>query len=193
MNLSAFSLLLLSLVSKHTSFAFRVMRRAIRMPVAVSSKSSSTKATKEGTQVRVVFRDREFFVTAGKKLRTELLQSQVSPHNGRAKEINCRGLGTCGTCAVEVVSGSVLPLELTAVEKLRLNFPPHSQHRNAERLRLTCQTAAAGDTLVLRKYTGFWGEKFEESAESADEFRLPLGDFEYLLDKEADKPSTPST
>ena len=32
---------------------------------------------------------------------------QVCRHNGRSKLINCRGLGTCGTCAVEVAEGEL--------------------------------------------------------------------------------------
>lgn len=31
-----------------------------------------------------------------------LLHGGVSPHNDKARAINCRGLGTCGTCAVEI-------------------------------------------------------------------------------------------
>jgi ferredoxin len=61
----------------------------------------------------------------------------VTPHNGRAALINCRGLGTCGTCAVEV-QGEVEPRGWTPQERLRLNFPPHAPPRNA-RLRLACQ------------------------------------------------------
>lgn len=38
----------------------------------------------------------------GATLRTAMLEAGVTPHNGRAALINCRGLGTCGTCAVEV-------------------------------------------------------------------------------------------
>lgn len=38
----------------------------------------------------------------GATLRTAMLEAGVTPHNGRATLINCRGLGTCGTCAVEV-------------------------------------------------------------------------------------------
>jgi len=41
-------------------------------------------------------------VQRGTTLRTALLLNGLSPHNGRAQLINCRGLGTCGTCAVEV-------------------------------------------------------------------------------------------
>ncbi len=38
----------------------------------------------------------------GATLRTAMLEAGVTLHNGRATLINCRGLGTCGTCAVEV-------------------------------------------------------------------------------------------
>ena len=42
----------------------------------------------------------------GETLRTAALRRGiVSPHNGRANDINCRGLGTCGTCAVDIVDG----------------------------------------------------------------------------------------
>ena len=47
----------------------------------------------------------------GETLRTAALRRGfVSPHNGRANLINCRGLGTCGTCAV-AVTGEVKPAD----------------------------------------------------------------------------------
>ena len=73
----------------------------------------------------------------GATLRTAMLQAGVTPHNGRASLINCRGLGTCGTCAVEI-RGEVEPREWTTQESLRLNFPPHGAPGN-QRLRLACQ------------------------------------------------------
>ena len=115
-------------------------------------------------------------------LRTALLKSGVSPHNGRSKLINCRGLGTCGTCAIEVLRGSVVPRERTARELLRLqSIPPHSFHEeNAQRLRLACQCAADSNELVLAKYEGFWGQELSaESTELADEFQTYFGDLEY--------------
>jgi ferredoxin len=39
----------------------------------------------------------------GANLRQVLLQNQRTVHNGGAQLINCRGLGTCGTCAVQIV------------------------------------------------------------------------------------------
>lgn len=77
----------------------------------------------------------------GATLRTAMLQAGVTPHNGRAALINCRGLGTCGTCAVEV-QGPVEPQQWTAAERLRLHFPPHAPPGN-QRLRLACQVGRA--------------------------------------------------
>ncbi|GMH97778.1 hypothetical protein TrVE_jg9538 [Triparma verrucosa] len=115
-------------------------------------------------------------------LRTALLKAGISPHNGRSKLINCRGLGTCGTCAVEVLSGSVAPRERTARELLRLqSVPPHSfREENAQRLRLACQCAADSEELVLIKYSGFWGQDLStESTEPADDFQTYFGSLEY--------------
>jgi len=78
----------------------------------------------------------------GTTLRTALLEAGVTPHNGRATLINCRGLGTCGTCAVEV-QGAEEPEEWTTQERLRLNFPPHGPPGN-QRLRLACQVGLPG-------------------------------------------------
>jgi ferredoxin len=68
---------------------------------------------------------------------------------------HCRGLGTCGTCAVEV-QGEVTPM--TKIEKWRLGFPPH--HLDAG-LRLACQVCVLGD-LVVTKHSGMWGQRFGE-------------------------------
>lgn len=78
----------------------------------------------------------------GATLRTAMLEGGVTPHNGRATLINCRGLGTCGTCAVEV-QGPVEPQQWTAAERLRLHFPPHVPPGN-QRLRLACQVGGQG-------------------------------------------------
>jgi ferredoxin len=75
----------------------------------------------------------------GENLRQVLLQNGIDLHNGGAKVINCRGLGTCGTCAV-LVEGEV-------------SLPPHSPTKN---LRLACQTKVLGDVRVT-KFEGFWG------------------------------------
>ncbi len=81
-----------------------------------------------------------------------MLESGVPLYNSIAGAIHCRGLGTCGTCAVQI-EGPVSPP--TAIEKWRLTFPPHSA---GNRLRLACQCKVLGD-LVLTKHSGLWGHK----------------------------------
>jgi ferredoxin len=88
----------------------------------------------------------------GANLRLLLLSKGLSPYNGKAKILNCRGLGSCGTCAVTIV-GKVNPE--TFMEKWRLSFPPH---KPGSGLRLACQVKVEGD-LKVTKGKGFWGEK----------------------------------
>lgn len=98
--------------------------------------------------VDVIFRGEKIGTARrGQKLRSAILRCGATPHNGDAKLINCRGLGTCGTCAVEVIPpDAVEPRQWTAMERARLNFPPHGAPGNA-RLRLACQVRlAAGDS-----------------------------------------------
>lgn len=87
----------------------------------------------------------------GANLRQVLLKENINLYNGQATLINCHGIGTCGTCAVQIV-GQVS--EPGWREKARLSLPPHSltQHR-----RLACQTQVLGD-LQVRKFDGFWGQ-----------------------------------
>lgn len=91
----------------------------------------------------------------GANLRKVLLENGIPVYNGNASVINCRGLGTCGTCAVEV-EGEVSPLEFR--EKARLSLPPHSPNSNR---RLSCQVKVLGDIKVT-KYDGFWGQGSEK-------------------------------
>lgn len=48
--------------------------------------------------------------------------------------------------------------ELTAMERWRLDFPPHGAARSKRRLRLACQVRVRGDLEVL-KHRGLWGEE----------------------------------
>lgn len=99
----------------------------------------------------VQFQGVELAADHGINLRKLLLKAGVPPYNGGAKQINCRGLGTCGTCAVQI-EGDVSPP--TAIESWRLGFPPH---RAGSGLRLACQCRVLGD-LVVTKHPGFWGQ-----------------------------------
>ena len=100
----------------------------------------------------ITFRGKEIPCAVGERLRDVLLRADESPHNGNARWFNCKGFGTCGTCAVEILSGEVGPKN--GRETWRLSFPPH---REDAPLRLACQIRVEGD-LVVRKHPGFWGQ-----------------------------------
>ncbi len=110
----------------------------------------------------VRFRGREIECAEGRLLRDVLCEAGESPHNGRADLLNCRGHGTCGTCAVSL-EGTVT--EPTSIERRRLSIPPHDPDAG---LRLSCQTRVLGDVTV-RKGDGFWGQHLETTSDrSAD-------------------------
>ena len=101
---------------------------------------------------------------AGENLRTALMRTGLPLYNGIARQIHCRGLGTCGTCAVEVTCGgagdqqcdvSARVTPTTAVERWRLAFPPH---QTGSALRLACQCRILDD-VKLKKYRGLWGHR----------------------------------
>ena len=79
-----------------------------------------------------------------------LLRARLPLYNSIARALNCRGYGTCGTCAVRI-QGKVS--DLTTAERMRLEFPPHEREAG---LRLACQCRVLGD-LVVTKYSGVWG------------------------------------
>lgn len=88
---------------------------------------------------------------ADANLRQVLLEQNLPLYNGKAKYINCLGIGTCGTCAVEIVGEVSDP---NWKDTARRSLPPHNPNRN---LRLACQTKVLGDIRVV-KYNGFWGQ-----------------------------------
>lgn len=106
----------------------------------------------------VTFRGREIECEPGAILREVLLEADRSPHNGRANLFNCRGHGSCGTCAV-AVTGAVS--ERTRRETARLSVPPHDPETD---LRLACQTRVKGDVTV-EKYPGVWGQHTDREPE----------------------------
>jgi ferredoxin len=87
-------------------------------------------------------------------LRKVLLKHGVDLHNGGSQVINCRGIGSCGTCAVKV-EGEVSAANWR--DRTRRSFPPHSPTSD---LRLACQTQVLGDVKVT-KFDGFWGQGSE--------------------------------
>ena len=88
----------------------------------------------------------------GENLRRVLMKAKAPLYNGISLAIHCRGMGTCGTCAVHV-EGKVS--EMTRIERWRLDFPPHQAGSG---LRLACQCRVLGDLRIV-KYPGMWGQK----------------------------------
>ena len=101
---------------------------------------------------KITFDNQAIECESGENLRRVLLNAKLPLYNGVAAVIHCRGMGTCGTCAVQI-QGDVS--EMTRVEKWRLGFPPH---RRESGIRLACQCKVLGD-LTLEKRGGLWGDK----------------------------------
>lgn len=95
--------------------------------------------------------DTRFTCSEGDNLRAVLLRQGLAVHNGGAAVINCRGLGTCGTCAVQI-QGEVTPPNWR--DTARRSLPPHDPKRDR---RLACQTNVLGD-ITVTKFDGFWGQ-----------------------------------
>lgn len=97
------------------------------------------------------FNGKKIVCKQGANLRKVMINSGNSPHNGNAKLLNCMGMGTCGTCAVQI-KGKAAPMNVT--EKRRLSLLPH---RISDGLRLACQILISDD-LTVSKGRGFWGQ-----------------------------------
>jgi ferredoxin len=61
----------------------------------------------------IKFADLQIQCTEDENLRRALLNADAPLYNGVSRQIHCHGLGTCGTCAVEIC-GSVTPM--TAID-----------------------------------------------------------------------------
>ena len=168
------------------------MRRAIthksNLPKSMSTSSNDQETVNVSFETST--KTKTIPIQKGEVLRTAMLRRGTSPHNGKSRLINCRGLGTCGTCAVEINGngngngngndGAIEPRERNAREKLRLNFPPHGSNEQSSNLRLACQVQVNGDICVTKR-SGFWGQHSEDLAEEYDA-QLYFGEFEYILD-----------
>jgi ferredoxin len=96
---------------------------------------------------------KEVHVSKDKDLRTNLKDHFNELYHPNMKLINCRGMGTCGTCAL-VIKGNVTPP--TKIEEWRLNFPPHKNSLE-KNIRLLCQCRPLSN-LSLKKLNGRWGQ-----------------------------------
>ena len=84
----------------------------------------------------------------GTNLRKLAKQNGIELYNGVARVFNCRGLGMCGTCCVEVIpEGKVGPkqyMEVLRFFQVKGNF------------RLACQADVRGDIEVTKR-EGLYG------------------------------------
>ena len=123
----------------------------------MSTKQPSEKSREK--RIRIRFDGKELWGRLGDNLRQVLLRQRVSPHN-HAAYLSCQGIGSCGTCAVEVLQGDAGPV--TMMERWRLHFPPHTA--GPKPMRLACQIKLK-EPLELRKWPGFWGPLQSAEAE----------------------------
>jgi ferredoxin len=100
---------------------------------------------------QVTAQGKNFTCEMGANLRQVLMDNGVDLYNGNARIINCMGIGTCGTCAVQI-EGEVSAANWKDIA--RRSLPPHTPSRN---LRLACQTQVLGD-ITVTKFTSFWGQ-----------------------------------
>jgi len=99
----------------------------------------------------VSYQGEEIECEKGDVLRDVLQKAGLSVYNGKSAQLNCRGMGSCGTCAVKV-DGEVS--EPGTKETARLWLPPHHPSHD---VRLACQTRVEGDVEV-QKGRGLWGQ-----------------------------------
>lgn len=86
-------------------------------------------------------------------LRTSLHAHREEIYHPTMRPIHCRGLGTCGTCAVRIEGKVSSP---TKVERWRLNFPPHKNSLE-KGIRLACQCKPLSDLRIVKEL-GKWGQ-----------------------------------
>ena len=116
----------------------------------------------------VLFAGRRLACTPGATLRDVLLDGGATLYTPPMDVLHCRGLGTCGTCAVEVRPevetgdpNAPATSPLTAMERWRLRFPPHAPDNApvdpGATLRLACQVRVHDDVRCVRR-GGLWGQ-----------------------------------
>ena len=96
--------------------------------------------------VRFEGSDKQIEVGKGANLRRSLLLHETTPHAGLHKALNCRGLGLCGTCWIEVLEGEENLSPPSKMELLPLTSP--WKRVGVPGRRLSCQVRVYGDCLI---------------------------------------------
>lgn len=82
--------------------------------------------------------DKDVVTVTGANVRTKAVENGIDIYKLMGKLTNCGGIGQCGTCVVEVVSGREQLSPRTAFEERKLKRKPESY-------RLACQTLVSGE------------------------------------------------
>ena len=101
----------------------------------------------------------EIDVPGGANLREAAIQAGVEVYPGINKVLNCLGHGTCGSCRVLVIKGTVKnTAPRTFMERMRfmLSF---LNIGDEEEMRLSCQTRVLGDIEVFTQPSFNWTGK----------------------------------
>ncbi len=108
----------------------------------------------------VTAQGKTFHCKTGANLRQVLIENGIDLYSPKANYVNCMGIGTCGTCAVEIEAAEDAENEgaISQVnwrDTVRRSLPPHNPSKP---LRLACQTQVLRD-IKITKYKGFWGHQ----------------------------------
>lgn len=116
-------------------------------------------------QVKFVNEKQTIEVPQGANLRQEARKAGIELYSGIHKVMNCRGLGQCGSCAIEIVQGQENISKPGAWERLRTSvlgpILSLAKLEKKDALRLACQTRVEGDCEVkTHPDLNLHGEKF---------------------------------
>ncbi len=94
--------------------------------------------------IRFVNEEKDVIAADGANLRLKALENQIDVYKLMAKLTNCGGVGQCGTCVMEILSGDENLSPRTAAEERHLKKKPNNY-------RLACQTQVSGEISVKTK------------------------------------------
>ena len=108
--------------------------------------------------VKFVKEKKEIEVPEGANLRKEAMKAGINLYQGLNglgaglnQVVNCRGMGMCGSCRVNIVKGAENASEMGLVEKFKFNVPVpdpvacFAYIGNEATMRLACTTQVMGD------------------------------------------------